>query len=93
MLTIAQVAMKYPVSKSLLYSACQEGLLPHYRVAGKKGCRGKYLLKEEDVLAWLESQRHDTTQPASASAPASSGSPAEPFSELNPERLKKAWKG
>jgi excisionase family DNA binding protein len=59
MLTIAQVAMKYPVSKSLLYSACQEGLLPHYRVAGKKGCRGKYLLKEEDVVAWIEAQWHD----------------------------------
>jgi hypothetical protein len=58
-LTIAQVAMKYPVSKFLLYSACQEGLLPQYRVVAKKGRRGKYLLKEEDVVAGLEAQRHE----------------------------------
>lgn len=28
-LTPAQIAGKYPVSKSTVYSACQDGLIPH----------------------------------------------------------------
>jgi excisionase family DNA binding protein len=56
-LTPAQIAAAYPVSKSTIYGACQNGLLPHYRVPARKGARGKYLVKEEDLLAWLESLR------------------------------------
>ena len=59
LLTIAQLTLKYPVSKSTLYSACQEGLLPHYRIPAKKGAKGKYLIKLADFLAWLESNRHE----------------------------------
>ena len=58
-LTPAQLAKKYPVSRSTLYSACQDGLLPHYRVPAKRGKRGKYLIKESDFLAWLEENRHE----------------------------------
>jgi excisionase family DNA binding protein len=55
--TPAQLAKEYPVSKSTIYSACQDGLLPHYRVPSRKGVRGKYLIKLADFLAWLESNR------------------------------------
>jgi excisionase family DNA binding protein len=64
-MTPAGLAKKYPVSRSTLYSACQEGLLPHYRLPAKKGKRGKYLIKESDFLAWLESNRHEAGRGAS----------------------------
>jgi Helix-turn-helix domain len=56
-LTPADIAGNYPVSRSALYAACRDGLLPYYRVPSRKGARGKYLIKEEDLLAWLESLR------------------------------------
>jgi hypothetical protein len=65
LLTPAQLAGKYPVSRSTIYSACQEGLLAHYRLPAKKGARGKYLVKETDFLAWLESNRHEAGRGAS----------------------------
>lgn len=58
-LTPAQIAKKYPVSRSTVYGACTDGLLPHYRVPSRKGARGKVLIKEDDFLAWLESNRHE----------------------------------
>ena len=68
LLTPAQLADKYPVSRSMIYSACQEGLLPHYRVPAKRGARGKYLIAESDFLAWLESNRHESDDEAGASS-------------------------
>lgn len=56
-LTPATIARKYPVSKSTVYSACQDGLIPHYRIPAKKGKRGKYLIRETDFLGWLESNK------------------------------------
>ncbi len=72
MLTPAALAAKYPVSRSTIYSACKDGLLAHYRVPATRGKRGKYLIKEEDFLAWLEGNRHeagDAPPPAPATPP------------------------
>lgn len=94
MLTPAQIAADYLVSRSTVYAACRAGLLPHYRVPAKKGARGKYLVKEVDLLAWLDTLRCGEPTPPSACAPASSRpAPAVPasFSELNPRRLARAW--
>ncbi|WP_439621948.1 helix-turn-helix domain-containing protein [Gemmata sp.] len=55
----AWYAEHYPVSLSTLYSACQDGLLAHYRIPAKKGKRGKYLIKLSDFITWLESYRHE----------------------------------
>jgi len=91
-MTPAQLVKKYPVSKSTIYEAARSGALAHYRIAAKRGARGKYLIKLADFIVWLEGNRHDATP--SPSSPASSPPvPAEPFSELNPQRLAKAWKG
>jgi hypothetical protein len=68
LLTPAQLAKHYPVSRSSIYSACQDGLLAHYRLPAKKRRRGKYLIKESDFLAWLESNRHEAG-PGAASVP------------------------
>lgn len=103
MLTPRVVEKRYSVSRSTLYAACRTGQLPHYRVPARKGGRGKYLFRPTDVLNWLDALRVDgavapapaTPSPA-ASAPASSRPvPASPatFSELNPNRLARAWSG
>jgi excisionase family DNA binding protein len=57
-LTPAQIAQNYPVSRSALYAACRDGLLPYYRLPSRRGARGKYLIREADFLAWLERHRH-----------------------------------
>lgn len=61
----AQLSAKYPVSRSSLYGACADGLLPHYRIPSKKGGRGKCLISEADFLAWMESNRREGTPGAS----------------------------
>lgn len=60
-LTPAQLVKKYPVvSRSLIYAACLSGTLPHYRLTAKQGRRGKYAIKEDDFLAWLETNRRES---------------------------------
>ncbi len=93
MLTPSQVSAKFTVSRSTVYAACRSGSLSHYRVPARKAGRGKYLIQEQDLLAWLESLKVTSGVPlVSSSAPTSSGSLASPFSELNPKRLSRAWK-
>ncbi len=62
MLTPKQVAEKLGVSDSLVYEWCAEGLLPHYRV-GRKGKRGKVLIEQADLDAFLAAHRHESVQP------------------------------
>lgn len=103
MLTPRVVEKRYSVSRSTLYAACRTGQLPHYRVPARTGGRGKYLFRPADVLNWLDALRVDgavapapATPSPSAYAPASSRPvPASPatFSELNPNRLARAWSG
>lgn len=97
LMTIAALAAKYPVSKSTLYAACRDGMIPHYRVPsrkrdGKARSAGKYLIDEADFLNWLRGNRVEGQGSQPPSQPPPSSSRGEPFSELDPKRLAKAWK-
>ena len=56
MLTVKQVAERLRISASLVYSWCEDHLLPHYRMGGK-GKRGKILIEEAALDAFLQSRR------------------------------------
>ena len=92
LLTPAEVAAKYAIGLSTVYAASRSGGLSHYRVPSKTGARGKYLFRESDVTAWIESHRAGAV-PATPSASASSIQPAGTFSELDPAKLARAWLG
>jgi excisionase family DNA binding protein len=53
-LTPEHAAEKVGVSRSLVYRWCEEGRLPHYRLGGR-GRRGRILIDEGDLEAFLES--------------------------------------
>lgn len=55
MLSPSMIAIRFGISRSTVYIASRAGQLPHYRVPARKGARGKYLFREADVIAWLES--------------------------------------
>ena len=57
-MTPKQVAERVGVSDSLVYEWCSQGLLPHYRV-GRKGRRGKLLIDEKDLEAFLAGCRQE----------------------------------
>ncbi len=90
LLTVELAAKASGLSTASIYEACKRRLMPHYRLSGT-GRRGKILIRRADLVAFIESQRVEAAAP-SASARASSGSPVSPFSELDPERLRRAWK-
>jgi excisionase family DNA binding protein len=52
MLTVKQVAERLRISASLVYSWCEDRILPHYRMGGK-GKRGKILIEEAALNAFL----------------------------------------
>jgi excisionase family DNA binding protein len=56
MLSVKQVAERLRVSDSLVYSWCEDHLLPHYRMGGR-GKRGKILIEEAALDAFLHSRR------------------------------------
>jgi excisionase family DNA binding protein len=56
MLTVKQVAARLRISASLVYSWCEDHLLPHYRMGGK-GKRGKILIEEVVLDAFLQSRK------------------------------------
>ena len=88
-LTVRQAAGLVPTSESLVYQWVKEKRFEVLRVGGR-GRRGRILIDETAFRAFLESLK---VAPETASVPVSSRSPAVPFSELNPQRLAKAWKG
>src|SRR5689334_19549696 len=53
-LTVKQAAERAGVSPALVYEWCEERRLPHYR-AGRQGRRGKILIEEADLDAFIES--------------------------------------
>ena len=52
----ARERLEGKVSLNTIYQAVGEGRLPHYRVSGG-GKRGKILIDEADLLAWLEGMK------------------------------------
>ena len=56
MLTVKEVSKRLRSSTSLVYSWCDDHLLPHYRM-GSKGKRGKILIEEAALDAFLQSRR------------------------------------
>ncbi len=56
MLTVKMAAESIGVSASLVYSWCEDHLLQHYRM-GTKGKRGKILIEETALAAFLQSRR------------------------------------
>ena len=56
MLTVKQVAARLRISASLVYSWCEDQILPHYRM-GRKGKRGKILIDDAVLDAFLQSCR------------------------------------
>lgn len=84
------------VSPGLVYRWCSDGSLPHLRV-GAKGRRGKILIAPTDLDALLATFRIEgplpaTRAPSRSSSPGRSAPLAGGFSELNRERLARAWK-
>lgn len=63
MLTVKQVAAKCGVSPSLVYSWAETGVLPHYR-AGKKVCRGRILVDEAELEAFVARMKAAPPPPA-----------------------------
>ena len=59
MLTVKEVAARLQISASLVYGWCEDHLLPHYRMGGK-GKRGKILIEEAVLNAFLQSRRVDS---------------------------------
>jgi excisionase family DNA binding protein len=61
-LTSKQAAQRAGVSVSLLCQWCRDRLLPHYR-CGKSGRRGKILVEESDLDAFLAGCRVEAQVP------------------------------
>ena len=53
-MTVAEFAMRAEISLSLAYSLVQEGRVPCRRI-GRKGRRGKIIIREDDLARFLES--------------------------------------
>jgi excisionase family DNA binding protein len=58
MLTPKQAAERLNVSDSLIYAWCSAGALPHYRF-GKPGRRGKILIDEVELDAFVAAHRRE----------------------------------
>jgi excisionase family DNA binding protein len=54
--TVQQAAERAEVSAGLVYCWIESGMLPHYRL-GANGRRGKIVIAEADLVAFLESMK------------------------------------
>jgi len=61
MLTVKQAAEKLRVSPSLVYGWCEDRLLAHFRMGGK-GRRGKILIEEAALDAFLQECKVETKE-------------------------------
>ena len=88
LLTVKQLCDMLSISPSMVYQLVALSKLRCFRIAGRG--RGTLRFDEAMVAEYLAS----TVQGAnpSASGQASSDRPAAPFSELDPDRLRRAWK-
>lgn len=78
-LTVKEAAERARVSPEMVYQWTAEKRLPHYR-AGRKGTRGKILIKPEDLDSFMETLR---VAPAEPHPRRVSDRLGEPFSELD----------
>ena len=67
MLTLKQVAAPLGISASLVYSLCEDRILPHYRMGGK-GKRGK---PSSMKLRWTHSSKAASSRGSRSMAAAS----------------------
>jgi excisionase family DNA binding protein len=69
-LCVKQAAARAGVSASLVYEWCRDRLVPHYR-CGAKGRRGKVLIEESDLDAFLSACKvnADGAPPGRAAGP------------------------
>lgn len=65
MLSVKAAAARSGLSPSLLYQLCREKRLRHYRVGGR-GRRGRLLLDEADLKAFLSDQLVTPVAPVEA---------------------------
>lgn len=89
MLTVAQAAERACVSSSLIYEWCAEKRLPHLRL-GKRGRRGRVLIEEAHLAAFMESCRVAAEEPPKVKPPAPKVAGA--FKNLDAGRLQEAWR-
>ena len=89
LLTVKQVAEMLSISPSMVYDLVGLSKLRCFRIAGRG--RGTIRFAEEMVAEYLATALQGATPLPSASAPTSSDSRGEPFSELDPDRLGRAW--
>jgi excisionase family DNA binding protein len=62
MLTPKKAAERIGVSSSLIYQLCSEGALRHFRFGGKNK-RGKLMIDESDLVAFIERCRQEPVLP------------------------------
>jgi excisionase family DNA binding protein len=89
LLTVRQAAKRASVSSSLIYEWCAEKRLPHLRL-GKKGRRGRVLIEETDLAAFMESCRVAAEEQPQVKPPAPKVAGA--FQNLDAGRLQEAWR-
>jgi excisionase family DNA binding protein len=52
-MNVREAAERLEISLSLCYALVEEGRIPHRRL-GRKGRRGKIVIREDDLLQFLE---------------------------------------
>lgn len=85
LLAVREVARRLGISASKCYQLVARRSIPHYRVGGK------ILFREADLDAYLETCRVGPDVPT-APAPPGDTLPGGTFTQLNSQRLAKAWK-
>jgi excisionase family DNA binding protein len=57
MLTVKQAAVRLGISPSLVYGWCEDRILPHFRLGNKGSRRGKILIEETALDAFLQCRK------------------------------------
>lgn len=65
MMSAKQAASRLGVSDSLVYAWCASGALPHFRM-GQPGRRGRILIAEDDLEAFLARRKDEREEPDAA---------------------------
>ena len=86
----ADCAREAGVSLGTIYANLRSGRLRGYRI-GSTG-RGTWRIEPGDFELWLQSLRFADLTPLPP-APLTASTPVSPFSELDRDRLKRAWRG